>query len=354
MKTTQQEDKQSLAATQASFISVADRPPVAVESLLKLQRAYGNRSVQRLLRSGALQPKLTVSEPGDPYEQEADRVAEQVMRMPESSVGAAANSPRLSQMRLAGFFVQRTPGPVDDLQTKYKITVEKGNKDWSGSDLEDLKWALSKLTKEEAGALEGYKFLRWTTRQDRAKVDASYKDPGKDECGFHELDIKGKTYKISMYDGCFKDPEAVSDTMAGVAIGRFNLLHEIGHAMQWVEMRRTWEKYDKALKEYNAAVDEYNKASAGDQKKMKGKVDKLDKESEAAGKKYEAAKTRAIDELQKLIAGKEALTEYSKTDAEEAFAEAFALYKVDPKGVKKINPKLYNWFSKHGHLNPLK
>ncbi len=31
-----------------------------------------------------LQPKLAVSEPGDIYEQEADRVAEQVMRMPET------------------------------------------------------------------------------------------------------------------------------------------------------------------------------------------------------------------------------------------------------------------------------
>jgi hypothetical protein len=30
-----------------------------------------------------LQVKLTVGEPNDVYEQEADRVAEQVMRMPE-------------------------------------------------------------------------------------------------------------------------------------------------------------------------------------------------------------------------------------------------------------------------------
>ena len=33
-----------------------------------------------------LQPKLAVSQPDDPYEQEADRVAEQVMRMPELTV----------------------------------------------------------------------------------------------------------------------------------------------------------------------------------------------------------------------------------------------------------------------------
>lgn len=33
-----------------------------------------------------IQPKLTVSQPGDPYEQEADRVADQVMRMPEPAL----------------------------------------------------------------------------------------------------------------------------------------------------------------------------------------------------------------------------------------------------------------------------
>ncbi len=36
--------------------------------------------------AGAIQTKLAISEPGDEYEQEADRVAEQVMRMPEPQI----------------------------------------------------------------------------------------------------------------------------------------------------------------------------------------------------------------------------------------------------------------------------
>jgi len=43
-----------------------------------LQRSYGNAYVQRLLKSRAVQAKLTVNPPGDKYEQEADRVAEAV------------------------------------------------------------------------------------------------------------------------------------------------------------------------------------------------------------------------------------------------------------------------------------
>jgi len=51
-----------------------------------LRRTSGNRLLPRpLSHPVALQPKLTINQPGDQYEQEADRVAEQVMRMPNPS-----------------------------------------------------------------------------------------------------------------------------------------------------------------------------------------------------------------------------------------------------------------------------
>lgn len=56
-----------------------------VENILFLQRVIGNRAVGRLIRSGALQTRLIIGQPGDEYEQEADRVADQVMRMPDFS-----------------------------------------------------------------------------------------------------------------------------------------------------------------------------------------------------------------------------------------------------------------------------
>jgi Domain of unknown function (DUF4157) len=56
-----------------------------VQTLLALQRTHGNASVQRLI-----QYKLSVSQPGDPYEQEADRVAEAVTQVTERPGGAAA------------------------------------------------------------------------------------------------------------------------------------------------------------------------------------------------------------------------------------------------------------------------
>ena len=52
-------------------------------SFIAQQQCLGNQAVQRLLRSRVIQTKLTINDPRDRYEQEADQVAEQVLHMPE-------------------------------------------------------------------------------------------------------------------------------------------------------------------------------------------------------------------------------------------------------------------------------
>jgi hypothetical protein len=58
----------------------------SVDHILHLQRTIGNQAVQRLFQSGAIQTKLKFGQPGDKSEQEADRVADQVVGMPDSNV----------------------------------------------------------------------------------------------------------------------------------------------------------------------------------------------------------------------------------------------------------------------------
>lgn len=59
--------------------------------ILQLHQQLGNLSVQRLLQCKYLQTKLTIGAPDDIYEQEADRVAEQVMRMPYPKIQREMN-----------------------------------------------------------------------------------------------------------------------------------------------------------------------------------------------------------------------------------------------------------------------
>jgi hypothetical protein len=86
--------------TVADLLNTRDRPG----SLARLLGSHGNRLAQRLLRSRLIQAKLTVSEPGDQFEQEAERVAEKVMRMadPEAAERATTSdeiqAPQLRRM----------------------------------------------------------------------------------------------------------------------------------------------------------------------------------------------------------------------------------------------------------------
>src|SRR5262249_42689910 len=51
-----------------------------VHPLLRLQRTAGNNAVQHLLARRSVQAKLSVSQPGDPFEREADAVARAVVQ----------------------------------------------------------------------------------------------------------------------------------------------------------------------------------------------------------------------------------------------------------------------------------
>ncbi len=76
-------------ANSQNFVSKTRKPCCSktrsspVDRVLFLQRTIGNQAVQRLIKSGTLQAKLRIGVPGDVNEQEADRVADAVMRMPQ-------------------------------------------------------------------------------------------------------------------------------------------------------------------------------------------------------------------------------------------------------------------------------
>jgi hypothetical protein len=78
-------------ANQRSNTSASRQPlsqsPIVDYPLLQLQQVIGNRAVGRII-----QTKLNVSQPGDQYEQEADREAEMVMRMPDGETSGISRS----------------------------------------------------------------------------------------------------------------------------------------------------------------------------------------------------------------------------------------------------------------------
>ncbi|MHC5058422.1 MAG: PIN domain-containing protein [Planctomycetota bacterium] len=90
-KTSENKGKNPLGTKpKENFYESMDSP---VEQIFHLQRTIGNQAIQRMIKSGTLQAKLKIDKPNDKYEQEADRVADKVMSMPEPK-GSLVNSHR--------------------------------------------------------------------------------------------------------------------------------------------------------------------------------------------------------------------------------------------------------------------
>ncbi len=73
-----------------------------VQSLTRLQQQYGNQFVQKIMAKHSIQTKLKIGQPGDIYEKEADRMADQVMQMSDSqskSGGTVTNQNQISPIQ---------------------------------------------------------------------------------------------------------------------------------------------------------------------------------------------------------------------------------------------------------------
>lgn len=97
--------------------------------LSELQRSYGNAYVQRLLRSHALQAKLTVNPPDDIYEKEADQVAEIVTKSPGAEIQRQAEEEETEEEEeetvAPKMAVSQTPEVSDDVEGR--INAARGS-----------------------------------------------------------------------------------------------------------------------------------------------------------------------------------------------------------------------------------
>ncbi len=124
------------------------------DSIIHLQHAIGNQAIQRLMRSadaskgfdfskiGIPQSKLNVSLPSDTYEQEADGVAEQVMRMTVPSYTSSAVSNQEERIdrkcstckmkkemenKQEKIEIRRKPSTSSSSEGRYEVTNEINN-----------------------------------------------------------------------------------------------------------------------------------------------------------------------------------------------------------------------------------
>jgi hypothetical protein len=89
-------------------------PHVENNSLVDLQRVIGNQGLQRMLAQNKIQAKLTVGAADDVYEQEADRVAKDVMSNASTAESVQRAAPEEDELARKRADIQREAMPEDE------------------------------------------------------------------------------------------------------------------------------------------------------------------------------------------------------------------------------------------------
>jgi hypothetical protein len=104
------EVKRENQASQTRNVDRSQSMSSPIDQVLYPQRTIGNQAVQKLAKSGVLQAKIRIGQPGDKYEQYADRVADAVMRMPEPQLRRQPLEEREEEVvQTKPFFNESTP-----------------------------------------------------------------------------------------------------------------------------------------------------------------------------------------------------------------------------------------------------
>lgn len=194
------------------------------DRILQLQRTAGNQAVQRLIKSRALQAKLKISKPNDIYEQEAERVADQVVGMQDLLIKSQSEGEKIRAKTLASEItpiVQRQSREEENNGEKGEI---RANESGNNSLDKNLQNRLIQL-KEEGSPLpeptRAFMESRFGTDLSSVKV---HKGSGAVELG-REINALAFTSGKDIYFG-------ENQYRPGTVRGDRLLAHEITHVVQ--------------------------------------------------------------------------------------------------------------------------
>ncbi len=131
MQTWQDKDKANNSDTDTEVVKPVQK--AAIKSTAMMQVPAWSNASESALPSG-LQAKLTINQPGDVYEQEADRVAEQVMRMADGgSPGARKDMSLMRKANIGEHATHEAPPIVNQALSSNGQPLEAGTQEAMGA-----------------------------------------------------------------------------------------------------------------------------------------------------------------------------------------------------------------------------
>lgn len=229
------------------------------------------------------------------------------------------------------------------LEAQYHLgSIRSSDAPWTGAELGLVASGFSRLDEREAAMLSGVHLKRAKKSTDRKAGLYSY---------------EGASETITMFDAAFSgDSDAfIGNPSAPLPSSFTSLLHEVGHLVANQPFVVAIQTLEDTIDRYNALVEQHNRAAAAGQFET---TERLAKKIEQASRSVERAEKRKSDAEDVVINAFEAVrsvesgpTEYGETSLSEAFAESFALYRLDRPALERIDPFVVDWFDNGGHLD---
>lgn len=239
------------------------------------------------------------------------------------------------------------PSSAQEVEERWKVgplRAKRGTK-WSKRALRSINIALSKLSREELELIRGIPFIR-KEKGSSASNAALYIQEGDCDAFIHVYNLAIKSERFT-FSG-----EAKAALPATVS----PILHELGHALHFYPYRHMLCEYHQRLDAYNKKVPQANSARGAKRDKLMAELDRASKAIDQL-----KIKTKKLDGKGPVLMAylnvrgkKRGPTPYGETSAAESFAESFALFRVDPLALKRVFPKVYEWFKRDGHLKAIK
>ncbi|MBM74907.1 MAG: hypothetical protein CMK59_05865 [Proteobacteria bacterium] len=228
------------------------------------------------------------------------------------------------------------------LKKTYKLSsIDDVDTSWTEDELGVVKHSLSVLSDDELALLADTQLLR------QKKSDNKIKHGDWTQAGlFSQRDDK-QIITLFNYMFAHEDLNFIGSIDAPHLNSTFTLLHEIGHLIHSYPSTLYIRVQNQKVNDANQLVSSYN-AQPNQQKKEE--LLKRQEEIRIINGQQPNDEGPVLAEFRMNRMFQQGPTKYANVSISEAFAESFALYKLDPTALKRIDPKVFDWFSSNGHI----
>ncbi len=228
-------------------------------------------------------------------------------------------------------------------RARYRLgPLDSGRKAWTDTELSVLANALKVLDPRELRYLVDLSFIR--EQKSRSGLAANYHYHSSSEQGIHQ--------SITVYDSTFSGQEYrfCGNLERTYSAAHMTIVHELGHLIADQPLLAHEHLLNETVKEYNRLVQIFNDTqSEGVLLELKAVQSKLE---QLRGKKF-STMGPIIDSFLQSRSSTKGPTVYADTNAVEAFAESYALFKLDPKALNRADPGAFDWFESKEWLDLL-